>query len=79
MFLPSQSWDIVKGFCHVKKNPKIREELGSGWVAQAQNRILIFFYFFFFFFCVVFMFLKVSKKNWIGWWVGGILTMDFLT
>ena len=27
------------GFCQVKKNQKIREKLGSGWVGQAPTRI----------------------------------------
>ena len=54
-----------KGFCQVKKNPKIREKLGSGWVAQATTRI--FFLggggvMFICVFCVVFMFLNVKKK-----------------
>ena len=42
-----------KGFCQVKKNPKIREKLGSGWVGQLPTRILIFFgnVMFFVFFC----------------------------
>ena len=27
----------TKGFCQVKKNQKIREKLGSGWVGQAPT------------------------------------------
>ena len=49
---------IRKGFCQVKKNQKIREKLGSGWVGQAPTRIIILFWkcCVFFVFCVVFMF-----------------------
>ena len=55
---------IPKGFCQVKKNPKIREKLGSGWVGQASTRIIIFFRnVFLCVFCVVFMFPNVSKKK----------------
>ena len=64
----------TKGFCQVKKNPKIREKLGSGWVGQALTRI------FFFGKCCVFFVIFVlfscfqvfeKKKNWIGGgWVG---------
>ena len=54
---------LSKGFCQVKKNPKIREKLGSEWVGQAQTRIffwggnIVFFVCFF----VLYMF---KKKNW---------------
>ena len=33
-----------KGFCQVKKNPKIREKLGSGWVGQAPIRNIFLFW-----------------------------------
>ena len=56
---------MIKGFCQVKKNQKIREKLGSGWVGQAPTRIFLFFGHIVFFgvFCVVFMF--PLQKNWI--------------
>ena len=36
--------EIMNGwrFCQVKKNQKIREKLGSGWVGQAPTRIFFF-------------------------------------
>ena len=53
---------ITKGFCQVKKNPKIREKLGSGWVGQGPTWIILIFwkcYVFLCFLCVVFMFQNV--------------------
>ena len=52
---------IDKGFCQVKRNPKIREKLGSGWVGQAPTRICLFFENLVFF-CVVFLLYMFSKK-----------------
>ena len=53
---------FIKGFCQVKKNPKIREKLGSGWAGQAPTRILFFFWKFCVLsvFFVVFFFVHVS-------------------
>ena len=51
------------GFCQVKKNQKIREKLGSGWVGQAPTRIFFLKFCRFVSFCVVFMFPNVSKKK----------------
>ena len=50
------------GFCQVKKNRKIREKLGSGWVGQAPTLKKPQFFFFrnVVLFCVVFMFPNVS-------------------
>ena len=62
-----------KGFCQVKKNPKIREKLGSGWVGQAPNRILIFSLKCCVFFVLFSCFQLFQKKKWIkrvGAWVG---------
>ena len=68
--MPSGNFEIIVimyyilawGFCQIKKNPKIREKLGSGWVGQAPTRIFFFwgrnFVFLVFFFVVV----HVSKK-----------------
>ena len=58
---------IIKGFCQVKKNQKIREKLGSGWVGQAPTRI-----FFFFGNFVLFSYFHVFPKKWIGGWLGGV-------
>ena len=54
-----------KGFCQVKKIPKIREKLGSGWVGQAQSRIKFFGgkCFFFVFFVCCFHVSKCFKKK----------------
>ena len=54
---------ISKGFCQVKINLKTREKLGSGWVAQALTRIIIFFgnFAFFLFFVVFFVVEHVSN------------------
>ena len=55
----------LRGFEKLKKNPKIREKLGSGWVGQAPTRIINFFenVVFLCVFCVVFLFPNVSKKK----------------
>ena len=52
----------AKGFCQVKKNPKIREKLGSGRVGQASIRICLFFLKFCVFLCC-FLAVYVSKKR----------------
>ena len=55
----------AKGFCQVKKIPKIRQKLGSVWVGQAPTRIFIFggnLVFFGVFLCF-FMFPNFSKKK----------------
>ena len=44
-----------KRFCQVKKNPKIREKLGSGWVGKVATRIFFFYYFFFFLLFLLYM------------------------
>ena len=53
-------------FCQVKKNPKIREKLGSGWVVQAPTRIFILLGKFCVF-CVIFMFPKKMDRG-VGRW-----------
>ena len=58
-----------KGFCQVKRKPNIREKLGSGWVGQAQTRILIF-WGESLRFCVFLCCFHVSKKKLIRGWVG---------
>ena len=59
---------FIKGFCQVKKNPKIREKLGSEWVAPTR----IFHFFWKCFFLSVFVVVHVSNFffKWIGGWVG---------
>ena len=60
------------GVLSSRKNQKIREKLGSGWVGQARTRIIFFFgkfCIFVRFFCLLYVFPK-KIKNWIGWWVG---------
>ena len=65
-----------KGFCQVKKNPKIREKLGSGWVGQAPNGIIIIFWkfcvFCVFFVCFMCCFHVSKKKKKLDSWVGGL-------
>ena len=58
-----------KGFCQVKKNPKIREKPGSGWVGQAPNGFFFFYWkccVFFVFFVLFSCFQMFQKK--IGKW-----------
>ena len=56
---------MTKGFCQVKQNPS---KTRKWWVGQAPTRILFFLPYGVF--CVVFFVVHVSKKNWIGGWVG---------
>ena len=63
----------LRGLVKLKKNQKIREKLGSGWVGQAPTRISSFFGNIVFF-CVVFLRCTCFPKKygkWIDWWVGG--------
>ena len=53
----------AKGFCQVKKIPKIRVKLESGWLGQAPTRIIIFFINFFFFVCVLFSCFQMFQKK----------------
>ena len=73
--MPSGNFEIIVimyhilawGFCQIKKNPKIREKLGSGWVGQAPTRIFFFgekFCVSCVFFCCCTCFQKI--KTWIG-------------
>ena len=58
--------DSYSGFVKLKKNQKIREKLGSGWVGQVPTRILLFFWkFCIFFLCVLFFHVSkcFKKKN----------------
>ena len=68
------SLSLLRGFCQVKKIPKIRKKLGSGWVGQAPTRIFFFFEILCFLcvFYIVFMFSKKNIKKWIGEWVSGV-------
>ena len=56
-----------RGFCQIKKNQKIREKLGSGWVGQATTQNFFFggggnFVFFVCFF-VLFSCFQMCKKK----------------
>ena len=64
----------TKGFCQVKKNPKIREKHRSGWVGQARTQILFFlemlcFFVSFVLFLLFYMFRKKLKIGYGGGWV----------
>ena len=59
----------AKGVCQVKKNQKIREKLGSGWVGGPNSD---FFFLPFFVFFVLFSCFQTFPKKWIGGWVGGV-------
>ena len=53
----------AKGFCQVKKHPKIREKLGIGWVGQDSNRIFFIEILYFFVFLCRFVVVDVSKNG----------------
>ena len=62
--------ELTKGFCQVKKNPKIREKLGSGWVGGSQDGFVFFWKFCVFLSC--FFAVHVSEKKKIGYGSGWV-------
>ena len=63
---------MLRGFVKLKKIPKIREKLGTGWVGQDPTRISFLFgnIVFFCVFFSLFMFPEKLKKldRQVGWW-----------